>query len=109
MMGLSTVPAPAAISEALSLINVMLDPQQAKQNLEQLRAAIAEHEQARAAAVAEQQKAAAERATADAAMAQLADREAAVAEREHAVSNREQAFEHAKAVIRSRVAGELTA
>ena len=105
MMGLSTVPAPAAISEALSLINVMLDPQQAKAGLEVLRAAIVEHEQARAAAVAEQQKAAAERAQADAAMAQLADREAAVAEREHAVSNREQAFEHAKAVIRSRVAG----
>jgi plasmid stabilization system protein ParE len=105
MMGLSVAPTPDAISDALSLINVMIDPAQAKRTLEELRDQVAALNKARDEATAEQKRAAAATAEADAAMAKLADREAAVTEREHAVSNREQAFEHAKAVIRSRVAG----
>jgi hypothetical protein len=108
MMGSTTVTS-STISEALTLINAVLDPQTAKQGLEQLRAETAKHEQARVAAIEEQKKAAADRAAADAAMSQLADRAAALAEREHAISNREQAFEHARSEIRRRVAGELTA
>jgi hypothetical protein len=106
MMG-STI-TPATITESLALINAMLDPQTAKAVLEELRAATAKHEQARVAAIEEQKKAASDRAAVDAAMAQLVDARAALDARDHSISNREQAFEHARSEIRRRVAGELT-
>ena len=105
MMGSSTITS-ATLSDALSLINAVLDPQTAKAGLEELRAETAKLEQARVAALEEQKKAAADRATADAAMAALADRTAALDEREHAIANREQVFEHARSEIRRRIAGE---
>jgi septal ring factor EnvC (AmiA/AmiB activator) len=104
MMGLSTVPAPAAINEALSLINVMLDPQQAKQNLEQLRAEIAKLEQARVTAVEEQKKAAADRAAADARIAQAEAAVAAIQQREEAVTARELQADRIRALTRERLA-----
>jgi septal ring factor EnvC (AmiA/AmiB activator) len=103
LMG-STVPAPAAISEALSLINVMLDPQQAKQNLEQLRAEIAKLEQARVTAVEEQKKAAADRAAADARIAQAEAAVAAIQQREEAVTARELQADRIRALTRERLA-----
>jgi Skp family chaperone for outer membrane proteins len=104
LMG-STVPAPAAISEALSLINVMLDPQQAKQNLEQLRAEIAKLEQARAAAVEEQKKAATATAEAEKANAALAQRVAELDERDRSISAREQQFETMRSEVRRKIVG----
>jgi hypothetical protein len=82
------------------LINAMLDPQTAKAVLEELRAATAKREQARAAAIEEQKKAASDRAAVDAAMAQLADARAALDARDHSISNREQVFEQARSELR---------
>jgi hypothetical protein len=101
MMG-SSIVASSTISEALSLINAVLDPQTAKAGLEELRAETAKHEQARVAAIEEQKKAASDRAAADTAMAALANREAELAEREHAVAARAAQFEKTRAELRSR-------
>jgi septal ring factor EnvC (AmiA/AmiB activator) len=105
MMGMSTVPAPATISEALSLINVMLDPAQAKQNLEQLRAEIAKLEQARVAAIEAQKQAADDRAAADARIAEAETRIGAIADREQAVTARELQADRIRALTRERLAG----
>ena len=103
MMGSSTITS-ATLSDALSLINAVLDPQTAKQNLEQLRAEIAELEKARAAAVAEQQKAASDRAAADARIAEAETRVGAIADREQAVTAREVQAERVRALVRERLA-----
>jgi aspartate/methionine/tyrosine aminotransferase len=105
MMGLSVAPTPAAISDALALINAVLDPQTAKAGLEALRAAIAEHEQARAAAIEEQKKAATATAEAEKATAALADARAALVQREATVSARELQADRIRALTRERLAG----
>jgi chromosome segregation ATPase len=71
MMGLSVAPTPAAISDALSLVNVMLDPQQAKRMLEELQAQTAAAEKAKADAAAAQAQVDADRAVADRLKAEL--------------------------------------
>ena len=71
MMGLSVAPTPAAISDALSLVNAMLDPQQAKRALEELQAQTAAAEKAKADAAAAQARVDADRAVADRLKAEL--------------------------------------
>jgi hypothetical protein len=105
MMGLSTVPAPAAISEALTLVNAMLDPAKAKAMLEELAQQVDALNKARDAAVAEQQKAAADRVAADARINEAETRVGAIAEREKAVTAREVQAERVRALTRERLAG----
>jgi hypothetical protein len=107
MMGSSTITS-STISEALSLINAVLDPQTAKQGLEQLRAETAKLQQARATALEEQKRAATATAEAEKATAAIAERTAALDQRERDIAVREERFETARAEIRRKVAGELT-
>jgi hypothetical protein len=105
MMGLSSPITASTLSEALSLINAVLDPQTAKAGLEALRAEIGALNKARDAAVAEQQKAAADRAAADARIAEAETRIGAIADREQAVTARELQADRIRALTRERLAG----
>jgi hypothetical protein len=104
MMGLSVPPSSSTVSEALTLVGVMLDPQQAKRVLEQLASETAKHEAARVAAIEAQQKAAADRAEADGRIAQAEAVVAAIQAREVAVTAREEQSERVRALVREKLA-----
>jgi rhodanese-related sulfurtransferase len=83
MMGLFTPATQDTLKDALALINAMLDPQKAKQALDQMREEVTRLEQARAAAVEEQKKAASDRAEADKRIVEAEARVGAMQEREN--------------------------
>jgi hypothetical protein len=103
MMG-SSVLTTTTVSEALTLINVMLDPQQAKRILTELAAETTRHEEARATAVEEQQRASRDRADADKRITQAEAAASAIRAREEAVTAREQQADRVRALVREKLA-----
>jgi hypothetical protein len=103
LMG-SSVLTTSTVSEALSLIGVMLDPQQAKRVLEELAQKVAELDKKQAEVAALQKQAETDRAAADARVAEAETRVSAIAEREKVVTARELQAERVRALVRERLA-----
>jgi peptidoglycan hydrolase CwlO-like protein len=97
MMGLSI--SPTSMSEALTLLNTMLDPQKVKQVMEELNQQVTALNQLRDEVAVLQKQADADRAAVDQMMADVARREGALAEQEADISRREVAFAAAKRKI----------
>ena len=107
MMGLSLPPA-ATITDALSLVNAMLDPAKAKAALEQLRAEVAKLEKTRDEAATAQKRAEKMITEANAVAAALDARESEVAAREVAVAAKERAHELLRAEMRRKLASGIS-
>jgi chromosome segregation ATPase len=105
MMGLSSPVTTSTVNDALALINVMLDPQQAKRTLTELSEQIDKLEKARAEATAEQQRASRDRAEADKRIAEAETRVGAIQAREQAVTAREEQAERVRTLVREKLAG----
>jgi multidrug resistance efflux pump len=97
MMGLSV--SPTSMSEALTLLNAMLDPAKVKQAMDEFAVQFAALNTLRDEVAAAQKQADADRAAADQMMADVARREAELAGREADLRRRELAFAAAKRKI----------